>query len=333
MDVSAGVWQDISLRGHGAARQSYAEASTKARELELELARRDAVARAMQSWVDARHGRELLVLREQSAELAVRMRSIAQVRVRDGSAPPLEESLATSVYGQARAAVIDAEGMVVEADASLRHALGLGATVPIRPVGELSRTDDRQVDEAVALALVMKGHPAIRLARARAHEAEQHARLATSLAGPVLGVGLTYSHEATGDRVLGGVVSVPLPLVDPGAFDAARARGEATVEREHGDEVALLLEREIRLALHEREHAREMRDALQSMAIEPGRRALQEILRRYAAGAVGISETLAARRELLMAEESYLAACADVQRADIRLEHAVGGALPRKETR
>jgi outer membrane protein TolC len=129
------------------------------------------------------------------------------------------------------------------------------------------------------------------------------------------------------------MVSIPLPLVDPGAFEAARAHGEATVELTRGEEVALLLERETRVALHEREHAREVRDALQSMAIEPGRRALDEILRRYGAGAVGITETLAARRELLMVEESYLASCADVHRVDIRLEHAVGGALPRKEAR
>jgi len=89
--------------------------------------------------------------------------------------------------------------------------------------------------------------------------------------------------------------------------------------------------REVRQAVHERHHAREVRETLLKGAVEPGRQAMKEVTRRYEAGAVDLSIVLSARRELLSAEEGFWAAAADVQRADFRLEHALGGSLPRKD--
>jgi len=143
-------------------------------------------------------------------------------------------------------------------------------------------------------------------------------------------VGLSYAREATGDRIFGAAVSIPMPLANPQSFDAAAAHADAAELRARVQEVRAQLAAEVRLAIHEREHAREVRDASFQGAVVPGRDALLALAARYGAGAVDLATVVAARRELFHAEELWMEAAADVHRADVRLEHAVGGTLPRR---
>jgi cobalt-zinc-cadmium efflux system outer membrane protein len=316
MDVVAALWQDLSLGGLGRAKHHVAAANVRARELELELARRQAIHQGMLAWIDAIHARALLQLRTQSVALAQQMVTITGARVRAGAVPPVELTLAASVLGSSRAALIDARGRMIDADANLRHALGLEPDVALEVVGDLRRSDDRRIDERKHIEWVQREHPLVKLALVQVQQADARAELEASRGRPVLGVGVSYAREATGDRVLGAMVSVPLPVLNPAAFDASLARGEAHVANMRAREVGAALAKEVRLALHARTHARELRAALQTGALTPGREALGELIKRYEAGAVGLAETLSARRELLAVEEATLSTSADVHRAD-----------------
>jgi outer membrane protein, heavy metal efflux system len=325
MDVTAALWQDLSLGGMGAARRDFAKASTNLRAVEFQLARREAVHNAMLAWIDAWHWRALVALRAKSVSLAEQMFRIAQSRLEAGSVPPVELSLAASVLGAARASLLDAHGRVVEADARLRHGLGLPPDRPVEIVGDLERSDDGPIDEKSHIEQVRRAHPLVKLAEAHATQADAHAELQASRGRPVLGVGVSYARETTGDRILGAMVSLPLPLVNPAAIEASTARGDADMARMRVQEIADTLAREIRVAIHEREHTRELRAALRTGALGPGRDALREVLKRYEGGAVGLAETLSARREFVAVEEAYLAACADVHRADANLAYIAAG--------
>jgi cobalt-zinc-cadmium efflux system outer membrane protein len=330
LDVSARVWQDLSLGGYASARRHYADALKDRSKANAELARRDAIARGLYAWVDARYGRELLALRRESSRTSEELLRIAQARVNAGTAPPSEASLARSVVGAAHAAVLAAEGAIIVADGDLRYAVALSPDAQVNPVGDLTRTDDRAIDEAATVELAQKNHPVVTQARMQATMAERSAEVAMAAGRPFVGVGLSYTHEADGARVVGGIVSLPLPFVNPNVLDVAVSRGDAAVGRAQVTDVQATIAREVRQAVHERHHARQVREELWTMAVLPGRDAIKEITRRFEAGAIDLAIALAARREVLTAEEGFLAAAADVQRADIRLEHAVGGPVPRK---
>jgi outer membrane protein TolC len=333
MDLTARVWQDVSLGGYSSARASYADALKERAKSTAELARRDAIARGMNAWVDSRYGRELLLLRKQSTAAAEELLRIADARVRAGTAPPSESALARSVVGATHAAVLAAEGSIIVADGDLRYAVALPADTSLDPVGDLAQTDDRPVDEPATVELAQKNHPLALLTRSSAYAAERGAELATAAGRPFLGFGLSYTREGTGDRIVGGMVSIPLPFVNPNVLESSLLRGEAAVGRAHLVDVQSGVAREVRQSIHERYHARQVREELWTGAVIPGREAMREITKRYEAGAVDLATALGARREVLLAEEGFLAAAADVQRADIRLEHAVGGLVPRKMSR
>jgi len=333
VDVTARVWQEFSLGGLGSARANYADALKDRAKANAELSRRDAIARAMNAWVDSRYGREVLLLRKQSAGAAEEMLRIAEARLRAGTSPPSEAALARSVVGATHAAVLGAEGIIIVADGDLRYAVALPPDATLQPVGDLAQTDDRPIDEEATVTLAQRNHPVALIARTHAHAAEQGAEVATASGRPFIGLGLSYTHEGSGERILGGMVSVPLPFVNPNILEASVLRGEAAVGRAQVVDVQASVAREVRQAVHERYHARQVREELWTGAVLPGREAMREIIKRYEAGAVDLATALAARREVLLAEEGFLAAAADVQRADIRLEHAVGGPVPRKMSR
>lgn len=332
VDVTASLWQDLSLGGYGSARRSYADAVADRAKAHAEMVRREALSRSLNAWVDARYGRELLKLRQESSTAAEELLRIAELRVKAGTAPPAEASLARAVVGAAHAAVLAAEGTVIDADAELRYSLALSPDAALNPVGELTATDDREIDEPGSIELAQRNHPSVHQAKASAQTAEQYAEVFAAAGRPFLGVGLSYTREATGDRIIGGAVSIPLPLVNPNVLESSSMRAEAAVGRATVTDVQASVAREVRQAIHERHHARQVREELGTQAVVPGRQAVRELTRRYEAGAIELSTVLAARREILLAEEGFLAAAADVNRADIRLEHAVGGPVPRKSS-
>ena len=69
---------------------------------------------------------------------------------------------------------------------------------------------------------------------------------------PALGVGASYLHEGTGNEVWSGVLVVPLPFGDFGEFDRARQEVAAARVRAEVDVVRGRLERDVRMAFHER---------------------------------------------------------------------------------
>jgi outer membrane protein TolC len=150
------------------------------------------------------------------------------------------------------------------------------------------------------------------------------AELVESSGRPFIAVGPQITREATGDWLLLGRVSFPLPVVNPAAVEAARSRSEALTAHAEVKAARTLLEHDTLLALEEREHSRELRNALRDGAIGPAREALRQTKSQYQAGSVALSAVLEARRELLLAQERWAEAAADVRRADIALARIVG---------
>ena len=155
--------------------------------------------------------------------------------------------------------------------------------------------------------------------RAEADALAHAAELGKSAGKPHIEIGPSVTHEGTGDWIFFGNVSVPLPGVDPFAADNAVRRTEAEMARARVAVAERGALKEVEIALHEREHALELRESLRHGTIEPSTQAVREYQLQYEAGRIDLTTLLAARRELLNAEERWAVAAADVQRAEVRL--------------
>ena len=145
--------------------------------------------------------------------------------------------------------------------------------------------------------------------------------------GPTITVGGAYLHEGTGDQVWTAIVGIPLPFVNPAAYETARQRAIAMTAEAQIERVQAEMMRDIHLAIHDHEHWREVRDALRDQAVPPMKEALRLARVSYEAGTQDLSLVLLARQRLVGVEEMLARAAGEVQRADLRLQRATGALL------
>lgn len=327
VDATLGLWQDLPLGGLGASRRRWASAVGSEAAARLGVTQHDVRAEAALAWIDVRLAQELGRIRRESLEHALSIARLASARVRAGSVPPSEEATAKALVGRARTDVLDAEGRRFVAETALAHLTGTrGSSIEV--VGPLDPPDQRLTLPPL-LARTRGGQPDVLAADAAAARGERAVEMTRAHGKPSLSIGPSVTREATGDWLVLARASFPLPLVSPAQVETARARAEAAVQRAEALQVRRAVERELELALHERQHAREVRDALREGVIGPAREALRQSLAQYEAGSVDTASVLAARRELLAAEERWAEAAADVRRADVRLMRLLGAKGPR----
>ena len=331
-ELGVTVSQDLALRDVGAARSGTADALANVVSSDRVRARIDAAARAGLAWAATLEAKEVVRLRRAAEDQAATIVRTAEARVRSGTGMPYELAIVKGDAAAAHAAVLDAEGVLVEMLAELRFALGLDAAAAVDVSGDLYSTDDRPIDEAFVLRYAVSTNPTVVYAEARAALARQETRLTHATLGPTLTLGASYVREGTGDHVFTGFVGVPIPFLDPAAFDAARARAfERTAEAQIA-RVRAEASRDLRVALHDREHWREVREALRTGALVPTREGLRLARAAYETGTQDVSVVLLARQRVIAVEEQLAHVAAEVQRADVRFGRAAG-TLMRGEAR
>ncbi len=326
-ELSASLLQDVSLRGLGSAREDTARALVHAVDADTERARLEGAARGGLAWVDVLEAKELLRLRREAHAQALAVLKTTEARVRSGVAQPVELALAKADAGAAVAAILDAEGAFTEARAEMRFALGLDAGADVDVQGDLYGTREDIVDEAAAIRAAEGRHPSLALARARSALAHEEVRLTHATLGPSLTLGAAYLREGTGNQIWTGIVGVPLPLVDPARYETARGQAQEDLANAQVEHTRAELARDIRKALHERAHWREVRDALSREALLPTREALRLAQVSYEVGTEGVATVLLARQRLVNVEEQLARVAAQVQRADLGFGLAAGTLL------
>jgi cobalt-zinc-cadmium efflux system outer membrane protein len=326
-ELGVSAIQRFSTGFLGRKRARSAELLGKLTERELDQARLDDAERAALAWVDVAYAKELMRLRQASLAEAEQLAAAAKQRVTSGVGQPIELAVALGEKGTALALELDAEGQLTEAGAALRFATGLAADRPVDTKGELTTSRRAHVNEAALVRAAEERHPALRAASARADLAQQETELVRAAHAPWFGFGASYVREGTGDQIFLGVVELPLPVVSANAFDRARQRAVADVVAAEVGIVRRELARDIRLALHEREHALAVLDAMLSGAQKPLAEAFRLARVGYDVGTLDISAVLLARQRLLAAEEQVLRSTAELERAEVRLMHATGALL------
>lgn len=325
-ELGVSVSQELPLEDVGARRRELASAWNEQTFHELRQAELEAAARAALAWTFCIEAEAIRGLRLSAVIWVERIERLSQIRVAAGTALPSDEALARSDGATARAAVLEAEGRVVEAYAELRFAIGQRADARLAAVGELGPIEPPPTVFTEVSRAARRLNPALEGAKARARLAHEQTRLVVASLGPSLTVGASYLREGGGIQVLTGFVGLPLPFVDPAGFDAARQRGLEQRARAEITQTEHELEMNESLAAHERKHWREVHEGLKAGA-EAAREALRITLAHFEVGTHDISSVLLARQRVAAAEEQAAHAAGEILRADIRFQALTGRLL------
>ena len=272
VELGATLMHDVPLRAVGTARAGVADALVGATEANVARARLDAMLRAGFAWVAVREAVEILALRNAAQDDAKELLRVVRARGTAGTVTPADVASAEAEASLAAAASLDGEGALVEAASELRFALAQVAGEEFLVVGDLAATDDTPSDEVHALDAALEHNPSVAAARLRALTFERDAALALALYAPTFSFGASVVREGNGENVVQGIVAFPFPFARAGAFEGARARAQADAEMETAELERAQVSRDVTLALHERQHTRDVRTVLQA-ALTPLREA------------------------------------------------------------
>jgi cobalt-zinc-cadmium efflux system outer membrane protein len=317
VDLSASVVQDLSLRGLGRRREEVASAVERVARSEVERARLEGGALAALAWVGLLEAQELVRVREAARRDADEIARVARARTDRGVALPAEAALAAAEVGAAELGERDAEGQLFEASAALQFAVGLPPGTIVVAAGVLANGD---LPDAPAPTPATQTHPAQTAARTRIDLARADAALARAQATPTLGLGANYTREGTGEQTLTGIVSLPLPILDPSRFDAARHETSVASAEGQAERIRSEIARDASISEHERSHTREVYETLATKVLLPLREAVRLARASYQAGTENVTALLLLRQRLVVSEERLGRASADVLRADVRYE-------------
>jgi outer membrane protein TolC len=321
---TAQLVQPLPLRPLGGSRARLLASARDLAVARVAEARAAVVERAAHAWLDAAFAERSLALRQRARDEARSLTKLARSRLASGISDEAEVALASADEAVADGDVLDAEGMVTESRLALGALLGdawSGAeldTGDAPPEAALPSDDD-------ALRAMRARHPALERARRFGEQLAREADYVHAQFANTLGVGLTGAREGTGELVGGALLSIPIALSSPGQADTLRARTEAEEADLFREVEELELVRQLRVALHEHTHTREVLGAANaaSRALEHAYRVARAQVGR---GASDFALAALARQRLLLGQDRALHAAAAVAHADVRLM-ALQGAL------
>lgn len=323
-ELGVALSQEVPLRGVGAGRARLAEAWGTLVAEDLRRAQLDAAARAAMAWAGSLEAAEILRLRRAAEEQAAIVQRSSEARFQSGAGMPFDVALARADTATAHIAVLEAEGAELEALAELRFSLGLATSAAIDPIGDLYASDDRVADRPGPVAKVLAGDPTLGVAQARAELARRETALTHATLGPGLTFGASFLREGGGGTILTGFIGLPLPIVAPAAFDTARQRGFQRAAEADLVEVRAEAAKALSLATHEREHWREVREALRGATLRAAHDALRLALAGYEAGTQDVSAVVLARQRVIATGEQLARVAGAIHRADIRFARLIG---------
>ncbi|KQP22682.1 TolC family protein [Pseudorhodoferax sp. Leaf267] len=303
----------------------------------------DTVAEVAQAWYDAQTAAGALAATEVAGGTAAEILKAAEVRVAAGSAISLDAMRARNALAQAQLATARARSNEHIARAALARALGLDVRRPLVlsfeaddgavPVPASTAAPAQELDTLVGQALA--SHPALRAARAQIAAAQARVDGASAERWPSLS--LSYGNYRNGrpntaltssqsrEQLVAVTLSIPL-------FD-----GFGRSYRIH-EQLAGLRAREADAAAAESRIAFEVWRAYQTVQAETTavaasgelvqgtQEAFAAARARHLAGAIDITEWLAAQREAAMARQEQVTALAAWRNARVRLLAMLGNA-------
>ena len=326
-DRGVGLTQELELAGQRGKRTAAAREELAAVEADLARLRREVLAATEIAFVQALAARDLLAVAESDVELTAGLASFEERRLEAGAGTQLDLNLARAASGRAQNRRYAAEVAWLEERARLAKLVGADPVAPPLPIGDLPLDAVllRPLEELAAQALGRRAD--LEALRREVARAERIVELERALAVPNLRFG-AFSRREEGDDVVGGSLSMAIPLFDRNQGRRAEARAalsSRSAELLGGERGAL---REVAGAYARASAASRALAALEGLVVGTLEENLRLLQQAFEAGKVNASDVLVLRRELVEGRREQIAVAEERAIAVAELEVAIGGVAP-----
>jgi cobalt-zinc-cadmium efflux system outer membrane protein len=342
-NVSVGVTLPLDLNGRKEGRVAVAE-----RDVELKLAQLADRARRLRADVRLKAGEALAASRNlgvnhQLLDVNREGLGLVQERVREGAAPPLEESLLLVEVNR-----LEAARQLLESRAEVLR-LQLKALVGLQPEGPLELRDDLepmtpQSTRASAVARALADRPDVRAARSETAVARARIRKEEAEGRWDASVNVGYQRQEVGfalngitDRgatrpiqdtfhMVGGGITITLPVRNRNQGNIKAAQAETQAAERRREFLELIVRQEVASSFTQYEAARRSLDIYGRGVREVARQNLEVVRQSYRLGRLPLLEVIGEQRRYIEVESGYTEALKQVYDAAVEIERAIGGA-------
>lgn len=263
-------------------------------------------------------------------ELNRRLRDASGERFRSGEVPKLEANLAVVRYSQSRKDTLAAERDHRNARREIERLLGRDPTGTVELSGDFTaRPIKISVDSLLETAL--QERPDLHARDAEIQRVDAETTLTKRLIVPNPTIRGLYDEEAESlgsrDRIIGGAVSIPLPVFDRRQAELTSLAGKRTKAAYSRSATALAIQAEVRDAARSYEAAAEAVQVFEAEAVGLVAESFRFIETAYREGKIDLLQLVVVQNDLVSAQVSYLDSLWDYWLARTALERAVGQPL------
>lgn len=331
---SGSLSQEIEIGGQRGARLEAARAELEAQSKRATLTERDVAAAALIAYFEALAARDELALAKSLAGVAQALATTADTRAAQGLASPVDADVAYAASIRLVQVRSTAERRATAAFATLIGGLGLDPTKGTFAVeGELVPLNLADVDRTRLAEQAVFTRAEIEVAQGEVVASERRAALLRRARVPNLTLSIFAQNDTLNERVVGGGVSLPIPLPGPLGRTNAGEIAEATALARRAETEVERLKRQVRLEVTT------AADALASRRRELGAFDLKRLARaeddlisisqEIAKGSLSIRDALLTQQALIELLEAHLSAKRALCIASVDLARTAGVALER----
>jgi len=328
--VAGSVSLEVEVANQRGKRIETAEKNLARVEAEIRNVERVLVADVKEAFFGALYLDRRLALLRRVQELNRRLRDASAKRYTAGEVAKLEANLGEIRYSQSRRDVLGAERDHRNVVRGLERLLGRDPVGTLVLDGDL-RTRPVRVDVDSALESALAARPDLEARNAEIERVEAETALTRRLIVPNVTVGGVYDEETEipglTDRIVGGRISIPLPIFDRKQAELTALAGQGSQARYDRNAVALTVRTEVRDALRSYEASSEAVRVYETDAVERIAENFGYIETAFQEGKIGLLDLVVVQNDLVGTELSYLESLWEYWRARIALERAIGRPL------
>jgi cobalt-zinc-cadmium efflux system outer membrane protein len=318
---------ELEVAGQRSKRIQEADLNLARAKAEVRDAERLTKARAEYAFYQALYLQQRLNLMQRIEDLNLRLRDASMVRFHSGESPKLEANLAAVRYYQSRRTTLLARRDYENGLRAVQRVLGIAPRGLIELSGSLSHQAP-EVESDRLLRIAAANRPDL---QARDYEIN---RVAADIAltrrlivpNPVISGFSQRIADSPGHfiRVLGGSLSVSIPLFDRKQAELTTLNGQERRAAYERKATELSVEEQVRDALTAYDAARETLLLFESDVVSRIEESFGLIEGSYRSGKTGLIELIVAENDLVNTSSSYIDSLWDYEVARVGVETAVG---------
>lgn len=225
-DLAVSLSQELAIGGRRGNRIDASRSEMEAASASLIWNKRLLVATVHVAFIDALRARDLVLVAEQDLALAKSLYELAEKGLAKGAATRIDVNVAAAELGRSEAAFENANGAFTSARAILARTMGMNPRTRFKVAGTLRAALAAPSSLSNMLRDAQERRGDVAALRDQQVASEARHELARSEAWPTVTLQAFAEREADVDTILGGGLSIPLPLFDrnQGAIAETRAR-------------------------------------------------------------------------------------------------------------